>query len=74
MQIPDRIGPVELEQHGRLIAVRCPSDFADLLRRAGAQWDRGGRIWWIQQHRAGRLIRNLEARVDPLFRAAGLEV
>jgi hypothetical protein len=54
--VPVRIGPCEFELLGAMVAVRCPSDFAPLMRQAGGQWDPGSRRW---------LVRGLRRATDP---------
>jgi hypothetical protein len=72
--VPARIGPAEFGTLGRLVAVRCPSDLAPLMRRAGGQWEPGSRRWLIERRRIGPLIRTLRRETDPLFRLAGLDL
>jgi hypothetical protein len=45
--------------------VRCPRQYDDLMRRAGAVWEPGAREWPINRR---RVIRELEYTVDPMFR------
>jgi hypothetical protein len=71
--IPPRVGPVEFGTLGRWVTVRCPSDLAPLVRKAGAQWEPGSRQWLIERRRAGPLIRALRQATDPLFRWAGVD-
>jgi hypothetical protein len=73
-EIPARIGPVEFLPFGKLVIVKAPREFEATMRRAGARWDPGRKAWWIDQRRIGPVIREVRARVDPLFRAAGLKV
>jgi hypothetical protein len=68
MDPPVRIGPVEFSTLGRMIAIRCPLEFAPLLRKAGAAWEPGSRRWLVHRRRLGPLIRNLRRATDPLFR------
>ena len=35
-EIPSHIGPCEFGMLGKLVTVRCPKEFAHILRRAGA--------------------------------------
>jgi hypothetical protein len=37
--IPARIGPCEFGMLGGMVAVRCPSDLAPLMQRAGGMWE-----------------------------------
>ena len=61
--LPARIGPVEFAEFGRMVAVRCPQDFA---------WEPGSRRWLVERRRIGPVIRALQRATDPLFRRAGL--
>jgi hypothetical protein len=70
--IPAHIGPCEFGRLGKLIAVRCPHEFDQVMRTAGGQWEAGSRRWLLQRHRIGPVIRTLRRSVDPLFRHAGL--
>jgi hypothetical protein len=72
--LPARIGPCEFGELGRLVAVRCPGEFADVMRRAGGQWEPGSRRWLIERRRIGPVIRALQRTTDPLFRRAGLDL
>jgi hypothetical protein len=71
---PVRIGPAEFSAFGRLVAVRCPSELAPLMQKAGGQWEPGSRRWLIKPRRLGPLIRNLQRATDPLFRRAGMSL
>jgi hypothetical protein len=57
-----------------MVAVRCPQDFAHILRRAGGMWEPGSRRWLVTPHRIGPAIRTLERETDPLFRQAGMSL
>ena len=70
--LPVRIGPVEFGELGHMVAVRCPKEFAHILKRAGGVWEPGSRRWLVDRRRVGSLICALEAATDPLFRRAGL--
>jgi hypothetical protein len=70
--LPARIGPVEFGELAGLVAVRCPRELDDVMRRAGGQWEPGTRQWLIERRRIGPVIRMLERVTDPLFRRAGL--
>jgi hypothetical protein len=70
--LPARIGPVEFAEFGRMVAVRCPQDFAHILQRAGGAWEPGSRRWLLERRRIGPVIRGLQRATDPLFRRAGL--
>ena len=72
--MPARIGPVEFGALGAMIAVRCPSDFDHLMRRAGGLWEPGSRRWLIEHRRIGPVIRELRRTTDPLFRQAGISL
>jgi hypothetical protein len=72
--LPARIGPVEFTEFGRMVAVRCPQDFAHILQRAGGVWEPGGRRWLVTRHRNGPVIRALERETDPLFRQVGMSL
>jgi hypothetical protein len=56
------------------VAVRCPSDFAPLVQKAGGEWEPGSRRWLVERRRMGPLIRNLRRVTDPLFRRAGIDL
>jgi hypothetical protein len=53
---------------------RCPSEYGDLMRRAGGIWEPGARQWLIERRRIGLVIRELERAVDPLFRRVGIHL
>ena len=72
--LPARIGPVEFAELGRMVAVRCPQDFAHILQRAGGVWEPGSRRWLVTRNRIGPAIRALERATDPLFRQAGMSL
>jgi hypothetical protein len=38
--LPTRIGPVEFSTFGGWVAVRCPIEFEEIMRRAGAYGNR----------------------------------
>jgi hypothetical protein len=72
---PTQIGPCQFFPFGhRMIAVRCPSEFAPLMRRAGGTWDPGSQRWLIHMRRIGPVIRELRRVTDPLFRQAGIDL
>jgi hypothetical protein len=73
-EVPARIGPVEFGKLGQLVIVRCPRELAPLVRKAGGQWEPGGRQWLVERRRIGPLIRALRAATDPLFRHAGIDL
>jgi hypothetical protein len=72
--LPACIGPVEFAEFGRMVAVRCPQDFAHILQRAGGIWELGSHRWLVTRHRIGQVIRALERETDPLFRQAGMSL
>jgi hypothetical protein len=72
--LPARIGPVQFETLGALVAARCPTDLDPLMRASGGLWDPGSRRWLIEPRRLGPLIRTLRRVTDPLFRHAGLDL
>jgi hypothetical protein len=72
--LPSHIGPCEIGQLGKLIAVRCPRDFDDVMRRAGGQWEPGSRRWLVEPRRIGPVIRALRRVTDTLFRRAGVSL
>ena len=78
MQTPDplpaRIGPVEFEHLGKLVAVRAPRELDPIFRAAGGIWEPGSRRWLIERRRIGPVIRKLRAVTDPLFRLAGVDL
>jgi hypothetical protein len=59
---------------GRLLALRCPSEFAPLVCKAGAIWEPGSKRWLVERRRIGPLVRNLRCVTDPLFRHAGINL
>ena len=75
LQIPAAIGSVVFGTLGvGWITVRCPRQYDELMRRAGATWEPGSRQWLVQRRRIGPVIRELERSVDPLFRHAGIRL
>ena len=71
--LPARIGPVEFEQFGaKWVAVRCPSEFNELMRTTGGLREAGSRRWLISRWRINPLMRELQRTTDPLFRQAGI--
>jgi hypothetical protein len=73
-ELPGHIGPCEFGELGKLVAVRCPREFAHILQRAGAVWEPGSRRWLVQRRRIGPVIRALERATDPLFRRVGMSL
>ena len=57
-----------------MVAIRCPSDLAPLMRKAGGLWEPGSRRWLVERRRMGPLIRSLQRATDPLFRRAGIDL
>ena len=74
LSLPARIGPVEFSLLGAMVAVRCPSDLAPLMQKAGGTWEPGSRRWLIHRRRLNPLIRKLRRLTDPLFRRAGIDL
>jgi hypothetical protein len=75
LDLPARIGPVEFEQFGeKWVAVRCPSEFNDLMRFTGGLWEAGSQRWLIERRRMAPLMRELRRSTDPLFRQAGMSL
>jgi hypothetical protein len=74
MDLPPHIGPAEFSTLGGMVAIRCPSDFAPLMQKAGGIWEPGSRRWLVERRRLGPLIRNLRRATDPLFRHAGIDL
>jgi hypothetical protein len=74
VDVPPSIGPVVFGMLGHWVTVRCPRQYGELMRRAGAVWDPGARQWLIERRRIGPVIRELEHVVDPLFAQAGIRL
>jgi hypothetical protein len=75
VDVPPSIGPVVFGTLGvGWIMVRCPSQYDELMRRAGGVWEPAARQWLIQRRRIGPVIRELERTVDPLFRRVGIHL
>jgi len=73
--LPVRIGPAEISAFTPgLVAVRCPSELAPLVRQAGGEWEPGGKRWLVRRRRLGPLVRKLRRETDPLFRQAGVDL
>jgi hypothetical protein len=72
VDLPARIGPAEFSILGGMIAVRCPHELDDVMRRAGGRWEPGTRQGLIERRRIGPVIRTLRRNTDPLFRRAGI--
>ena len=72
--LPARIGPVELQPFGaKWVAVRCPSEFDELMRLTGGLREAGSQRWLIPRWRINSLMRKLQRTTDPLFRQAGID-
>lgn len=71
-EVPARIGPVEFGELGAMIAVRCPSDCAPVMRKANGLWEPGAGRWLIERRRIGPVLRTLRQTTDTLFRQAGI--
>ena len=74
VDVPASIGPVVFGTGVGWVTIRCPGQYDDLMRTAGATWDRATRQWWIERRRIGPVIRELEREVDPLFAQAGIRL
>ncbi len=74
VDVPDSIGPVMFGTLGSWVTIRCPRQYGDLMRRAGATWNPGARQWLIERRRIGPVIRELEGSVDPLFHRVGIKL
>jgi hypothetical protein len=59
---------------GAKVAVRCPHEFDDLMRKAGVMLEPGSRCWLIVRRRIGPVIRELRRSTDPLIRRAGIDL
>jgi hypothetical protein len=68
------MSPIEFAEFGHMVAVRCPQEFAHILKRASGMWAAGSRRWLVTRHRIGPVIRALERETDPLFRQAGMSL
>lgn len=75
LEVPPSIGPVVFGTLGvGWVMVRCPRQYDELIRRAGAVWEPGARQWLVQRRRIGPVLRALERTVDPLFRRVGINL
>ena len=73
--VPPSIGPVVFGTlGGGWVMVRCPSQYAELMRRAGGVWEPGAQQWLVERRRIRPVIRELERTVDPLFRRVGIHL
>ena len=74
VDVPPSIGPVVFGTHGvGWVMVRCPRQYDDLMRRAGASGSLARGNGW-ERRRIGPVIRELECTVDPLFARAGIRL
>ena len=73
-RLPPQVGLVHFETLGKLVSVRCPREFAEMMRQHGGEWDPGGRRWLIERRRIGPVLRALRRATDPLFRRAGVDL
>jgi hypothetical protein len=60
--LPAHVGPCELGELGKQVAIRCPRGLAHILQRAGAVWEPGSRRWLIERHPIGPVIWTLQQR------------
>jgi hypothetical protein len=74
VDVPESIGPVVFGVGVGWVTIRCPRQYEDVVRGAGATWDPGSRQWWIERRRIGPVIRKLQREVDPLFTQAGIRL
>jgi hypothetical protein len=72
--VPLQVGPVHFETLGKLISVRCPREYAGMMRQHGGEWDPGARRWLIERRRIGPVLRALWRDTDPLFRRVGIDL
>jgi hypothetical protein len=75
VEVPPSIGPVVFGTLGvGWVTVRCPRQYEELMHRPGGVWEPGARQWLIERRWIGRVIRELERTVDPLFRRVGIHL
>jgi hypothetical protein len=74
VDVPASIGPIVFGVGVGWVTIRCPRQYDELMRRAGAAWDHSARQWLIERQRIGPVIRELEHAVDPLFAQAGIRL
>lgn len=75
VDLPAQVGPCRLEAFGaKWMAVRCPHEFDELMRRTGGLWEAGSHRWLVERRRLGPLQRALRRATDPLFRQAGMDL
>jgi len=55
--VPSQVGSVHFETFGKLISVRCPREYAGMMRQHGGEWDPGARRWLIDRRRLRRAWR-----------------
>jgi hypothetical protein len=72
IEVPRQIGPCQFGELGAMIAIRCPHDYDNVMRRAGGLWEPGSGRWLVERRRIGPVIRALERSTDPLFRQCGM--
>jgi hypothetical protein len=73
LDLPAHVGPCELSELGKLVAVRCPAELAHILRRAGAVWEPGSRRWLVQRRRIRVSDPGSGARHGPAVPPRGLD-
>jgi len=57
--LPAQIGPCQFGRFGGWVTVRCPREFAPLMRMAGGMWDPGARQWCIVPRRIGPVLQEV---------------
>jgi len=63
--LPAWIGPAEFAPFGaKWVAVRCPAEYAPLVRRAGAMWDPASKRWLVHRRCVGPVLPPLRAAAD----------
>ena len=62
--VPLQVGPVHFETLGKLISVRCPREYAGMMRQHGGEWDPGARRWLIERRRIGPVLRGWEVKAQ----------
>ena len=54
-EVPPSIGPVVFGTLGvGWVMVRCPSEYDELMRRAGGAWEPGAGQWLVHRRRSGQ--------------------
>lgn len=74
IDVPAQIGPCQFGELGAMVAVRCPHDYDNVMRKAGGMWEPGSKCWLIERRHIGSVIRALRSSTDTLFRAVGLSL